>query len=287
MQRTLVISLLGLALAAAAFAQSAEHGTWTASQQDNGKLNLQVRVDRENHHSDFGSDYELSELGLKPEDITGASHPVKFHLTREAGTLAFQGTFERGDGSGPFDYTPNAEYFRQLGQLGYSDATDHALSLAMLDVSLAYAREFANLGFPMSVHNLMQGKIFKIDKAYVDSMRAGGFTDLSFRDLVQFKIFKVTPEYVQDMQKQGFNMKDLSPHELVQFRIFKVDPDQLADLKSVGYSDVSARDLIQFRIHHVDSAFIREVQAKGFTHPEPHELIRMKLMGTRQRGAML
>jgi EAL domain-containing protein (putative c-di-GMP-specific phosphodiesterase class I) len=74
-----------------------------------------------------------------------------------------------------------------------------------------------------------------------------GFGDkVSIETIVQFKIFKIDKEFVDQMKAAGYN--DLSTDELVQFRIFKVDKSFIDKATKFVGSRPSAEQLIQLKV---------------------------------------
>lgn len=273
---TLSAFLCYLVLSAGAFAQNAEQGSWTASREHDGKLQLQIRVDRDNHHSNHGSDYELSALGLKEEDVSAANHSVTFQLQREAGTLVFHGTFDRGHGGGTFDFTPNADYFRQLEQLGFTGVREQALTLATIDVTLAYATEFKELGLGLECEHLIQGRIFNVNRQQVEELRALGYTNVPLQKLVELRIFKVDGAYIRAMRAQG---TELSLDKLVESRIFEITPEDRKAYADLGYTHLTQDELTAFKIHGVTPQYIREMRELGFKDLSPQKLQEFRIFG--------
>src|SRR5215475_386125 len=93
--------------------QSTVNGTWTA-ELNQGKVFLQVRSESpgESRSGDFrggwnmGRTYTIDELaGLPANDERLTASNVKFEMRREAGTVAFEGSFRDGRGAGLFTFT--------------------------------------------------------------------------------------------------------------------------------------------------------------------------------------
>src|SRR5262245_30642490 len=100
------------AFAVPAFAQTDIHGTWTAELRE-GKVFLQVRTDPPDRAGsgdyrggwNMGQSYPVEELaGLPANDERFTASSIKFEMRREAGTLAFDGSFRDGRGAGLFTF---------------------------------------------------------------------------------------------------------------------------------------------------------------------------------------
>src|SRR5687767_519026 len=104
------------ATAALVFAvQATQTGTWTAtSNREVGKVILSIHAEP---NSQWGRSYAFNEL----QGLGGADGPAQFSLAREAGTVAFEGSFREGKGAGHFTFTPAPDFAEQMARLGYPE----------------------------------------------------------------------------------------------------------------------------------------------------------------------
>lgn len=254
-------------------------GEWTASIEKQGSgINLTFgqtseieRTERGSRHQ-FGQTYEFAELGLTREQVMKGG-PVNFSLAREAGTIACEGSFQNGKGSGTFRFTRNPGFVAAMKSKGFdfeSESTrkhnglseDKVFTAAALNVTTALADDLASAGFgKLDVDDLFKAAIFKIDSAFMREMKATGFPNLDMGDLVKARIFKIDAEFVRQATQMGF---DKEPFEsLVKMRIFKVTPEFLAEVRNAGLSDLSVEDSVKLRIFNIDAEFIRKAKAEG------------------------
>src|SRR5471030_1318018 len=146
---TLVLFVLQ-ALTGRAQAPTDVHGTWTA-ELHSGKVFLQVRTAPPdlNRSGDWNGAWnmgqsfpvdDLSGLPANNDQLTAAS--VKFDLRREAGSLAFEGSFRDGRGAGLFTFAPREAYVGEMRGLGYTDDLPlwRRFQLAVHDVGPKYIR---------------------------------------------------------------------------------------------------------------------------------------------------
>src|SRR5882757_3799752 len=91
-----------------------------------------LRLEAQSH---VGQLHKPSEFyGLDP-NLTSTDGPARFELRREAGTLAFDGSFHAGKGSGAFRFTSSPEFVQAMKGLGYSNLSiDQLLAFATQDV---------------------------------------------------------------------------------------------------------------------------------------------------------
>ncbi len=276
--RTPLVVLAMCALAVLfVYAQSTSRGTWTADvrSEEPGTLNLQMQ--RASKHSNMGTNFKVADLhGLDPAALKGSNVPVKFDLARDAGTIAFTGTFNDGLGHGEFLFTANQEYLKDMKAMGYAGVDEKAWELTALDVSRAYAKEIASLGFKTDLKELIEARIFNVGRAQVEGLKSVGLNNLPMKKLVEYQIFKVTPEYVRQMRASFPNIDD---DELVAMRIHNATPEFAQEMAKLGYGGLNSQQLINFRIHGVTPEFIREVADLGLKNLSADQLVNFRIFG--------
>jgi hypothetical protein len=258
----------------------ATSGTWNARRETDGRVHLQMEVhevtEHSRHEESHSDDFPARDLvGL------GAGPDVRFELRRAAGTFHFQGRFNgSGPGStgeGTFTFQGDPGYVREMAGLGYSVKEDNLLSLAMMDIAPAFARETRDAGYPhLSLEELVRFRIHGVSPELVRSLAALGLRNLSSDDVVRLQIHGATPEYVRTLAAAGY--QGLTADDLVRFRIHGVSPEWINQLAGLGYRNVPADDLVRMRIHDVSPDFIR-AQQKGTQNLTVDELIRRKIHG--------
>ena len=308
MKRFVTFALAVFTFAVPAFAEI--RGSWTATPSEKEQGRLHFNMQRRN--SNMGQTMLVSSFtGLTPATINaGVQTPVQFELRREAGTLAFDGTFKEGFGAGQFLFRPNPSYvssMRSMGIKGGNDVDDEDLmAFAIHDVSTSYIkamqaegvtedleeyiamrifnvspeliREFRALGYrDVDADELVSTQIHGATPAYIRELRAAGFQNLKLDEVVASRIHKVTPEYAREMSALGYASTSLD--DLVAFRIHKVTPEFIREINSLGYKNVDADDLVAMRIHRVTPEFIRELRDAGYTNVPIDKLVSMRIHG--------
>lgn len=83
-------------------------------------------------------------------------------------------------------------YIRAMSEAGYPELSANKLTeMKAVGVTPEKAREAKALGFRPTEQELVQMSIFKIDRPFVERMRAKGLTDLTLAKLIKVKIFKL------------------------------------------------------------------------------------------------
>ncbi len=95
----------------------------------------------------FSSNGDLlsSEIeGLTAQSLADAKGPVRFSISREAGTLQIEGTIDNGTGSGTFRFVPSDTFIAGLTRRGFTRPTAQQLfALARNDIGFEFIDELA------------------------------------------------------------------------------------------------------------------------------------------------
>jgi hypothetical protein len=250
-------------------------GDWTIRKSDDaGKVEFSLI---EHHHggtSSHESDWPAS--SFQGVDFSKAGRQdVHFTITRDAGKIECEGFLNNGEGAGIFHFQPDANYPREMQALGFSMDDEKQFSMAVMDVSLEFARQMKNEHLSgLDADKLIAFRIFHVDAAFIEALRAEGLKISDADKLVAFRIHGVSPEMVRSLHQAGY-----SPNEdtLIAMRIHGATPEWMAELKRRGYDHVDMEKLIAFRIHGVSPEFIQKLQGLGYSHPDPDELIAMRI----------
>jgi hypothetical protein len=273
-------------------------GDWSASFVENqAKLNLHFeRRSEKGSKNQIGQSYDFSELqGLTREQALNGG-VVKFSLVREAGTIACEGRFENGKGSGTYRFTPSQAFVSAMKTRGFDFEKDspttyeeegrfenRLFTAAALNVTTALADDLTSAGFgKLGVSDLFKATIFKIDSTFMREMKASGFPNMDFDDLVKARIFKIDAKFVSEATQMGFGKESFE--SLVKLRIFKVTPEFIAEVRNEGLNALSVEDLVKLQIFKIDGAFIRQAKADGV--PLEVERLVQRRIGVSHRRAL-
>ncbi len=253
-------------------AQSEVTGEWKASTKEKSTDKIHISFERKTDRggkNQHGSSYLFSDLqGLSREQAQNGR--VSFSLVREAGTIACEGSFTDGKGSGTFRFVPNRAFVDGMRNRGFdfekqdsdrdNSPEERLFMAATLNVTTALADDLRSANFPnLDVGDLFKAAIFKIDGKFMSEMAATGFPNLTMEDLVKARIFKIDAEFVRGIKDMGFGADNFE--HLVKYSIFKVTPEYLSELKNEGLSGLTAEEVVKLRIFKVDAAFVRQARA--------------------------
>lgn len=274
-----VIAVLAFSflLASLATAQTKIRGTWTAEIKDKQPDSIQFQMSREGRQANMGNTMKIGDFkGLDAASVRAADQSVKFQLVRDAGTVTFAGTFNKGLGHGEFTFAASQPYLSEMKQMGFGQVEEKAFELAVIDVSRAYTKELLSLGYKPEMDDLIGARIFNVNREQVEGLKSVGATNLPLEKLVEYRIFNITPEYVREMRAAFPN---ISFDEMVAMSIHKATPEFAREMAQLGYSNLDSDKLVAFRIHNVTPQFIREMRELGFKNLDADQLVSFRIFG--------
>src|SRR5499433_3187156 len=172
--------------------------SWTIARSDEpGKVSFALIYQDKHNNSNHQSDWPVSDF--KGVDFAkSGKQDVKFSIKRDAGRFDCEGFLDNGEGAGVFHYTADSQYVSQMSALGFNGIDDDKqFSMAMLDVSVAFAKEVkaANVR-GLDTDKLIAFRIFNVNREFIESMRKAGLNATDADKLVAFRIHGVSPEMV-------------------------------------------------------------------------------------------
>ncbi|HWZ84529.1 MAG TPA: hypothetical protein VNW47_18005 [Terriglobales bacterium] len=269
--------IFGIVLKSAKGATNARSGDWTIHKSDEaGKVELALIEHHDHGNSNHEDDWPMSAFQGVDFSKPGRQD-VHFLITRDAGKLDCEGYLKDGEGAGIFHFEANPDYARQMKAIGFPLDDENQYSMAIMDVSLDFAREMKGEHLDdLDTDKLTAFRIFKVNKEFIEELRATGLHVSDSDQLVAFRIHGVTPDMVRTLHQAGYSPDG---ETLVAMRIHGATPEWVEGLKKRGYDHVDLQSLIAFRIHGVSPEFIEKLQGLGYSHPEPEQLIAMRIHG--------
>jgi len=258
-------------------------GTWFATIKGE-KIRIEFRSDSDDHNWSSNTDFMVSEFSTLPRD-----KKEDFSLTREAGTILFNGKFDGNQGYGHYKYTASKEFKAFLTQHGITDIEDgDDFAFFVINIKKDYVVMLENNGYKnLSKNDLISMGALKVDEAYIHFWKQNGYPDITTEQLVSGKAVGVTAEYVSEIQKAGY--KHLAFDQLVSFKATGVTGKFIAGLHGVKAKDgktepvvadnMPAEDVISVKALNVDADYINSIQKEGYANIPLNELTSMKAVG--------
>lgn len=279
--RMVILSLLAALLLATGPARAIDllNGQWTLNPGDTrGEVNLMlVRSGRPGNTFTHGSSWNAADL--KGLDLaTPGRHDVRFTVARDAGTLEAEGFVSGSEGAGLFKFTPNPKYAADMAALGFPGVEEERqLSMALSDISLAFAREIQGLKIDgMDLRRLRAFRVHKIDAAFVKAIRAENLASITAKELTNFRIHKVTPEFIRELRAEG--LADVGPKDLVAFRIHEVTPGFVKAVRAQGFTPTE-KQLVALKVHDITPEYIAGLKKRGMEKLTLDKIVSLKIHG--------
>lgn len=206
------------------FGQISNKGTWFATIK-NDKISIRFE-DQENNNNYSNSEFLLSEFKNLPTNEKG-----KFSLTREAGTIEFDGRFDGSAGMGNYEFKVDDKFFSFLEKEG------------------------------ITANKQKDGMVFymiKLDKDFIKMLKEQGYTPISKDDLIPLCALKVTGDYIKSLKNAG--LADLNLQDVVPLKALDVDAAFIKDIKSSGYKNITASKLITLKAQGIDGDFLKNAK---------------------------
>ncbi|GJL94230.1 MAG: hypothetical protein DHS20C05_06350 [Hyphococcus sp.] len=145
------------------------------------------------------------------------------------------------------------------------------------DASASYIDRLASAGLKnLTVDQLIALKVHNVGVEEIKSARQLGF-DPTPDNLVAMAVANVTPAFVASVRAQGW--QDVSVHELVSMQHMGVDPADAKKFEALGLEDMSIQQLTSFAAMNVTVDYVRSLQAAGITEKNPDAYARALAMG--------
>jgi len=131
---------------------------------------------------------------------------VKFDLRREAGALAFEGSFRDGRGAGLFTFAPRDAYLGEMRGLGYSDELPlwRRFQLALHDVGPKYIRDLKSEGYDkLTLDQIQRARTHGVTIDYIKDLKGHGFKLATLEELVRTRDHGVTGDFIKSMRAKA------------------------------------------------------------------------------------
>lgn len=249
-------------------------GYWFATIKDN-TIKFRFAQDENDHDNYNNSDFLVSEFSNLPKGTNG-----DFKLTREAGTMNFNGKFDGNQGMGRYKFEPNKSFGDYIVTQGISKPDDEDLmTFFFVNTTKAYVQMLKDQGFTnIQKDNLVALCALKVDKEFITSIKENGYNDVELEQFTALKALGITGAYIKEIKDAGY--KDISLDQLIAFKAQGIDKAYLAKIpKTNKPGDLSAENVVSLKAMNVDADFANSFKALGYNNIEPEELISMKAVG--------
>ncbi len=290
---------------------SQSKGLWFATIKDD-KINIEFKSDGndENRRWSSSANFDQREFSSLPRN-----EKAEFTITREAGTIVFNGKFDEDQGYGRYKFTVNKEfkefaafkniknmedeeyfsfflmnvkrsYVQFLNDNGFKELTkNQIISMSAFKIDAPYINYWKRIGYTnITPNNLVSLKSLKIDSVYVEDIRKAGYTDLTIQQLISFKSQRITGEYINSLRKAKLRtpskgelpQEKPSAAEIVRSKAMNVDTNYIAAVRDAGFPDLSSQTINTLKSQQITPAFIKGFQDIGLTNLTTNNLLSLK-----------
>ncbi|WP_245681361.1 M56 family metallopeptidase [Arcticibacter eurypsychrophilus] len=244
-------------------------GVWFATIKKN-KVQIRFEKDQEENGSS-SSTYLLDEFKSLPRE-----EERNFELSREAGTIIFNGKFNGNIGMGTYKFNPDKEYLSYLKKEGIDiNEEQDAIVFFTIDMKKSYIRMLKKQGFhEFTKDNLVPLVALKVDEKFITDIKSNGFSDVSLEDLIPLKALGIDGEYVKDIKKSGY--KELTVSQLITFKSQGIDGNFITNSRKADQETRSKQATAQKK----EKAATQEAKAleSDSELPSIDDLVAMKAM---------
>lgn len=256
-------------------------GVWTGNVHED-LLNVEYTYKFDDGKIESGrtyKNYQNQFPALSQLTESSPNYTVSFSIKKDAGEIIFNGSFDRGLGTGQFTFEQNPTFTKVYNTLGYGDITNRRqFFYTMHDLKLSFIEYLKNSGYPnLTEDELFEFCIFGVDEEYIEGMKALGFTDLPVKKFIEMKIHGVTPEYIKYFRDAGFTEQE--PHDYVQMKIHGLTPKAYEGYVNAGYTDLDVKELMKLCIHGVSPEYIQTIKDAGYNDIPIQKYVEMKIHG--------
>jgi hypothetical protein len=204
-------------------------------------------ADRQDCHTQTVTEPASAWTGFSLADLGRSGAQMDAVLRAEAGTLTCTGTIREQALVGDYTFEPSKTFVARMGGLGISGLDSEKLQ--------AYT-------------------LFRIDSAWVESLKREGISGIDANNLIAMKIFKVEPSYVESLKALGYSTP--SAQKLIALKVHKVDPVEIKQVRALGY-EPTLDELVQMRIFRVTPEFIKSMRARGLNNLTISKLVQIRI----------
>jgi hypothetical protein len=274
-------------------------GSWFAVIKGN-TVNIQFRNDDGDNSS---TTFQLSELIGLTKDMKG-----EFALTREAGTMNFEGKFDGNNGMGTYKFSTNKNFSASMAQEGVAVADESDLmAFFMVNVKISYVKMLKKNGYknvdkdqliPLAalganeeyitsikqadipdfdLEDLIPFKSMGIDKAFIDEIRQAGYKNITADNIIALKSQGINGKFITDFHNStNGSDDDETGDNIIAFKSLNIDAAFIDSFKALGYNDLSNDDLMALKSLNITSNYISEFEKIGYKNIKPDDLFALK-----------
>ncbi|MBB1192747.1 peptidase M56, BlaR1 [Flavobacterium sp. SOK18b] len=234
-------------------------------------VNIQFRND----------DGDTSSTTFQLNELTGFTKEMKgeFAITREAGTMKFEGKFEGNNGMGSYNFIANKNFNTAMAQEGVAVADESDLmAFFMVNVKISYVKMLKKNGYKnVDKDQLIPLAALGANEEYIISIKQADIPDLDLEDLIPFKSMGIDKAFIDEIRQAGY--KNISADNIIALKSQGINGQFITDFHNStnrNADDETGDDVIAFKSMNIDAAFVDSFKAIGYTNLSNNDLMALK-----------
>jgi hypothetical protein len=279
-------------------------GSWFATIKGE-RVRIEFRSDDDDKDWNSSSDnFKLSELSAVPRD-----QKADFTISRDAGTMKFNGKFDGDQGYGHYKFEANKEFEVYVGSQGVTDmdhqdefaffvlnitrdyvsmlkrngfgniSKNEMISMAALKVDEPFIKYWKENGYPdISASDLVSAKALGVDGKYIQEIHRAGYPHISYNQLISFKAQGITGVYIRGLRKgeKPGEVSLPSPEDVSSYKALNVDSSYLQGLRAAGYDNIPFNEVTSMKSLNITPEYVKGFNQIGYKDLSPNDLVSFK-----------
>lgn len=131
----------------------------------------------------------------------------------------------------------------------------------------------------LSIDQIIQLRKYGIDADFIQSIKAMGYKDVSYRTLVNLGKYGANERYIRGMKDAGYTEQSLADY--AEMSKYGVNADFVETMRDAGYKSLSAHDLVRMSKYGVNTGMIETLAKYGYSDASIDELVMASKYGLR------
>ncbi len=215
-------------------------------------------------------------VGLPQSDDGPGPQALRYRISREAGTLAFEGERRARRATGDVRLEPDASFLADLRRLVGTDPTaSQLLSLITADIRGSFVRDLAELGYTLGPEEVVRLRNNGVTAGYLRGIKGAG-QPVPVDDAIRMHNNGVSADAARTFREEAG--RPLSTDDIVRLRAHGVTPEFVRELRSDSDAEITVDDIIRLRNNGVTARYVRDVRGAGPSF-SPDDIVRLRNNG--------
>ncbi|RZL47538.1 MAG: M56 family metallopeptidase [Pedobacter sp.] len=269
-------------------------GLWSATISGD-KVNVECKSDNADDRRNY-SNVSPGNGIFKINEFTNLPKTTKadFAVSREAGTVIFNGKFDDNLGFGRYKFSPNKTYkdFLAFKNIDNMDEDDY-FAFFIQDIKKSYIQFLNDKGYTrITKDQVLALSTHKVDGKYLDFWQANGIENVTVNQLISLKRLKIDSVYLSDIRHAGY--KEVTIAQLINFKEKNITPAYISGMrraktpaKAVETTATTVNidekptvsEIIKSKSMNIDTSFVAALRDIGYHDLSTQTVYNLKTQG--------